>query len=82
MITEQTQVKINLPLALFDYAQSEASRFGITIASYFKHLLLKEVEKKEYPVFKASKRTEMAYQKAMKDYKAGKTIEVKDINDL
>ena len=79
MITQQTQIKINLPVALKEFVQSKAQRFGMPLATYIKHLILKEVEEMEYPVFPASKRTELAYKQALKDQKEGKLIKVDDI---
>lgn len=79
MITPQSQIKINLPLPLKEFLESKASKFGIPIAVYVKHLILKDVSDQDYPVFQASERTEKAYKKAMKDYKAGKTIGVKNL---
>lgn len=80
MITQQTQIKINLPVALKEFVQSKAQRFGMPLATYIKHLILKEVEGMEYPIFPASKRTERAYRKALKDQKEGKLIKVDDID--
>lgn len=80
MITQQTQIKINLPVALKEYVESKASQFGITIAAYIKHLILKEVEEMEFPVYKASKRTERAYKQALKDKK--NAIRVTDIHEF
>lgn len=79
MITQQSQIKLNLPLPLKEFLESKASKFGIPITVYVKHLILKDISNQDYPVFQASKRTEKAYEKAMKDYKEGKTIEVKNL---
>lgn len=80
MNTPQAQIKINLPLNLKEFIESKASRFGMPIAAYVKHLILKEVEDMEYPVFEPSVRAEKAYKQALKDEKEGKLIEVKDID--
>lgn len=80
MITQQAQIKINLPVALKEFVESKAQRFGMPLATYIKHLILKEVEEMEYPVFSASKRTERAYRKALKDQKEGKLIKVDNID--
>ena len=34
MITQQVQIKINLPLALKEYVESKASKFDMPIAGY------------------------------------------------
>ena len=79
MITEQAQVKLNLPKALKEFAESKASKFGMPLATYIRHLILKDVEKMVYPVFKASKMTEEAYKRALKAQKEGKLIKVNDV---
>lgn len=75
MITQQSQIKINLPLALKEFLESKASRVGLPIATYVKHLILKEVEDMKYPEFEASDRTIKAYKRALKD--RNKAIRVK-----
>ena len=39
MITHQAQIKLNLPLALKDFLDSKAQRFGMPLAAYIKHLI-------------------------------------------
>lgn len=75
MITEQTQIKINLPLALKEFVESKANRYGLPIAAYLKHLILKDMEGMEYPTFELSERSEKAYKEAMKN--RSKAIRVK-----
>jgi len=67
MITQQTQIKINLPVQLKDFVESRASRFGIPVASYIKHLIIKDVGEMEYPTFEPSERTIKASKKALKN---------------
>lgn len=79
MITQQAQIKLNLPLALKDYLDSKASKFGMPLAGYIKHLILKDVADMEYPTFEASDRTIKAYKQALKD--KDKAIVVTDIDE-
>lgn len=67
MITQQTQIKINLPVALKEFLESKASRFGMPLAGYVKHLILKEVEDMEYPTYEASESTIKAYKQALQE---------------
>ncbi|MBU1000059.1 hypothetical protein KKE78_01510 [Patescibacteria group bacterium] len=67
MITQQAQIKLNLPLVLKDFLESKASKFGMPLAGYIKHLILKDVADMEYPTFEASVRTIKAYKKALKN---------------
>lgn len=80
MVTQQAQIKINLPLALKEFLESKASKFGMPLAGYIKHLMLKDVENMEYPTFEASDRTIKAYKKALKEQ--NKAIEVTDIDEF
>jgi hypothetical protein len=43
MLTQQVQVKINLPLALKDFLDSKAAKFDMPLADYVKHLVLQDV---------------------------------------
>lgn len=52
------QLKINLTEELQGLLQSKASKFGIPLTQYVKHVLIKDVEDQKYPVFKASEETE------------------------
>ena len=50
------------------------------LASYIKHLIIKDVENLEYPIFEASDRTIKAYKKALRD--KDKAIEVTNVKDF
>ena len=78
MITQQTQIKLNLPLSLKEYLESKASKFGIPLSSYIRHLILKDIEDMDYPTYVASDKTIRAYKKALRE--KDKAIEVKDID--
>lgn len=80
MITQQTQIKINLPVALKEFVQSKAQRFGIPLATYLKHLILKDVEEMQYPVYPASKRTERLARKALKE--KDKAVKIENIDEF
>lgn len=80
MITQQTQIKLNLPLALKEFLESKAQRFGMPIAAYVRHLIIKDVEDMEYPIFEASDSTIKAYKKAMKE--KDKAITFNNVEEL
>ncbi len=75
MITQQSQIKLNIPFALKEYLESKASKFGMPLAGYIKHLILKDVSDMDYPVFELSEKTEKVYQKALRE--KDKAIRVK-----
>lgn len=80
MITQQAQIKITLPLALKDFIESKAQKFGLPIASYVKHLIVDDVKDMDYPVFEASDSTIKAYKKAMKE--KDKAVTFKNVAEL
>lgn len=78
MITQQAQIKLNLPLALKEYLESKASKFGMPLAGYIKHLMLKDVEDMDYPTFELSDRSERALKKALREKDKAITITSKE----
>lgn len=61
----QVQLKISLSEQLNDLLKSKAIRFGVPLTQFVKHLILKEVEKEDYPTFEASRRTTQKAKKAL-----------------
>lgn len=80
MNTAQAQIKINLPLALKEFLESKASKYGMPVAGYVKHLILKDTEDMDYPTFEASDKTIRAYKKALKE--RDKAIKVTDLEEF
>lgn len=78
MVTPQTQIKVNLPISLKEFIESKAQKFGMPLAGYIKHLMLKDVEDMDYPVFEASDKTIKAYKKALKEKDKAITINSKE----
>jgi predicted DNA-binding protein len=82
MNTTQAQIKVNIPVNMKDYLESKASKFGVPVAGYIKHLILKDIEDMDYPTYQASVETEKAYKKALDEKEAGETIKVNDVDDF
>jgi hypothetical protein len=59
------QLKINLSTQLQELLASKAGKFGVPLTQYVKHVLMKDVQDLEYPVFKASEETEKAVKEAL-----------------
>ena len=76
------QLKVTLPVALYDYLESKAQRFGLALATYVKHLVIKDVEDMDIPTFKMSPKNEAIALKALKDHRQGKTFRLESIDDL
>lgn len=78
MITQQAQIKVNLPVSLKGYLEVKANKFGMPLAGYIKHLILKDVEDIVYPTFEASDRTIKKAKEALKN--KDKSILIEDID--
>jgi hypothetical protein len=63
-----------------DYLESKASKFGMPVAGYIKHLILKDIEDMDYPIYQASEETEKAYKKAIEEQVSGETLKVKNVD--
>lgn len=79
MITQQAQIKINLPLGLKDFLESKSQKYGMPMAGYIKHLILKDVADLDYPVFRISKNSENKAIKALKKRKGA--IRVSNVSE-
>jgi predicted DNA-binding protein len=65
MITQQAQIKLNLPLQLKTHIENKANKLGVPLASYIKHLIINDVVDMVYPTFKMSDRSESKLKEAM-----------------
>jgi predicted DNA-binding protein len=79
-MSTQSQIKVNIPEQMKAFLESKANKFGMPIAGYIKHLILKDIEDMDYPVYQASEATEKAYKKTVKEYAEGKIIKVKNLD--
>jgi len=77
-----TQLKVTLPLNLFDYLQAKTQKFGLSMSAYLKHLIIEDVKEMEIPEFAMSESTEKTALKALKDFKTGKLKKAKSVDDL
>ena len=77
-----TQLKVTLPLNLFDYLQAKTQKFGLSMSAYLKYLIIEDVKDMKIPEFTMSESTEKTALKALKDFKAGKLKKVKSVDDL
>lgn len=62
----------------------KSKALGYNVTKYVKFIVSKEVLStvEEYPTYKMSKRLERLSQKALKEYREGKTITLKSVEDL
>lgn len=78
--SSQVQLKVSLSQQLNELLQSKAARFGLPVTQFVKHLIIKEVEDEQYPIFEMSERTEKKTRKALKEYQEGKAVIVEDLD--
>ena len=79
MITQQVQIKLNLPLALKDFLLSKALKFDMPVAGYIKHLILNDVSDLDYPIFKISDKSEKKARKALMERK--RAVKVTNVSE-
>lgn len=79
MITQQVQIKLNLPLALKDFLESKAQKFDMPLAGYLKHLILNDVSDLDFPTFQISDASERKAQKALAEKKTA--VKVTNISE-
>ncbi len=77
-----TQLKINLPLPLYDYLQSKAQRYGLTMAGYLKTLIVNDIKDMEMPIYCASTKIEKLYRQAKLAETKNQLIDIKDIDQF
>lgn len=75
-----SQVKVTLPNQLYFYLKSRADKFGLTTSSYLKNLIIDDVKDLDLPTFPMSEKNETNGQRALKEYRAGKTKKLIDID--
>ncbi len=79
MSASVTQIKISLPDPLYDYLSSKAGKFGLTLSSYVKNLIIDDVKDMDYPVYQASDKIEESYKKALQE--RNQATEISDVDE-
>ena len=76
-----TQIKVTLPDQLYFFLKSKADRFGLTMSSYVKNLVIDDVKDENIPVFEMSEKLEKQGIQALKEYHEGNTESVENIEE-
>lgn len=79
---QSVQIKVTLPIQLQEFVQSKADKFGMSLSTYIKHLVLDDVKNMDMPTFTMSDQTERTALQALEEYKQGKTTEIKNIGEF
>ncbi len=77
-----TQLKVTLPVQLQDFLRIKADKYGMTMSSYVRNLIVNDVKKSELPVKMASKAVLKAYQQAKKAEEKDELIKADDLDDF
>ncbi len=80
MNSQTIQLRVTLSVELQSYLKVRASKFGLNMSSYIKNLIINDVKDMDYPVMKASEKTEKSYEKAIKE--RNKATEVKNLEEF
>lgn len=80
MSLSQVQLKVSLSEQLNDLLKGKAQRLGVPVTQLVKYIIIKEVEKEEYPTFFASDELEKISEKALNDI--DKSVLVTDMDDF
>lgn len=75
-----SQIKVTLPAQLHAYLKSKADKFGLTMSTYVKNLIIDDVKDVNIPTFKMSKKNEKIALQALKEHKEGKTKKIDDVS--
>lgn len=79
---QATQIKVTLPNELYMHLKSKADKFGLSLASYIRHLVVNDVKDLEIPVFNMSKHREEIALKSIEEHKAGKTKPLSELDEV
>jgi hypothetical protein len=73
----QIQVRLSLTDQLYEFLQAKSAKLGLPITQVIKHIIIKEAEKEEYPVFPASEMAETKFIEAKANL--GNFVKVEDV---
>ncbi|PIR42684.1 hypothetical protein COV25_01690 [candidate division WWE3 bacterium CG10_big_fil_rev_8_21_14_0_10_35_32] len=80
-----TKIQLTLTKPEASILQTKADVFGYDLSRYVKFLISKAVEQSilsDVPTFKASAKLEKRVAEAMEEYNAGRSFELKSLDDL
>ena len=79
---QTVQLKVTLPVKLQDFLRSKAQKYGLTMSSYVKNLIVDDVKDMNVPIYQASAKTEEAYEEAKRLEKSKKIVQVSNLEDF
>ena len=78
------QLKVTLPRTLHALLKKQADKFGLTLSSYIKNLIVDDIKKDDWRAefILTDEDIEKSYKEAKKDIKNGDIIEIKDLDEF
>ena len=77
-----SQLRITIPTQIQDLLYSKSDRYGLSMSTYVKNLIINDVKDESIPTFKMNPKLEKIAVQALKDYKEGKIHSIKNLNDI
>ncbi len=82
MQTQTAQLRVTLPVQLQNYLQTKSEKFGLSMSSYVRNLIVNDVRSEIYPVYEMSEQSQGELAKAEKAHKNKKVIFTNDISQF
>ncbi len=80
MQAQTTQIRVTLPIQLQSYLQSKAGRFGLSLSTYVKNLIIDDVKRVENLPYKLSEQSLIDYKAAKQAETEGELVDASDID--
>lgn len=82
MQTQTAQLRVTLPIQLQNYLQNKSEKFGLSMSSYVRNLIMNDVRSEIYPVYEMSEQSQGELVKAEKARKNKKVIFTNDVSQF
>ncbi|HOZ03721.1 MAG TPA: hypothetical protein PKX78_04525 [Candidatus Woesebacteria bacterium] len=82
MQTQTAQLRVTLPIQLQNYLQNKSEKFGLSMSSYVRNLIVNDVRSEIYPVYEMSEQSQGELVKAEKARKNKKVIFTNDVSQF
>lgn len=81
-VNPSVQIKVTLPAQLQQFVQLKADKYGLSLSTYIKHLVLHDVKDMELPDFPLSIANEQIAQRAIEQHRQGKSKQIKNVDEF
>ncbi len=81
-VNSSVQVKVTLPAQLQQFVQMKADKYGLSLSTYIKHLVLHDVKDMDLPSFPLSAANERIAQRAVEQHRQGKSKQITNVDEF